>query len=143
MAATRQDIELAFIADQLRWYGSTVSSEMRNRAKQLGIGVTDQLVGSIRYQLMEQSAGQGAVGIIFQEVGRMRDMGAGRGSRQDLSSNSIFTESNDDRRRRFTGRKPAKFYSKVAYGNLDRLIYQLSNYLTDDVVATLKTQLES
>jgi hypothetical protein len=126
-------VKLQFINDTLKWYGVNVEEAVITAARRLGVEDTSALINSIKHKVLKAAGGdQGSVQLIFHEYGRMVDMGAGRKP----------IETADDRRSKRTGRQARKFYSKTAYGLLDRLIYRLSNYYTEEAIAGIKSRLE-
>lgn len=111
---------LQFIDDELNDWGELVDGELRKALTRMGIGVTDELYQSIAYQVAQAAAGHdGKYNLLFNEYGRFRDMGTGRGGRGG------FKETTAGNRRKWVGRKPKKFYSRTVYGMLNRLIESL------------------
>src|SRR5690606_39153226 len=88
--------------------------------------------------------GKGAGGALrFLQFGRMIDMGVGRAHPLGgLRATTVALKSSNQ-----TGavlqkskiRKPKKFYSKIAYGNLNFLINKISHGFTEDMIKSLKT----
>lgn len=122
-------VELAFIEEELRRFNVDIERSMRQAMRALGVGVTDEGYQSIKAELLTKVSTQ----LSFHEYLRMRDMGAGRGSKLGISNDSTIANR--------TGRKPAQIYSKPVYGHLPRLVQNLVSNLTEETITRLKNQL--
>lgn len=138
-------IKQTFILRSLIEYNERVSSQMKMAAARLKIGVTGEGIASIAHKAAAQ--GNGAAGeLSFKEYLRMVDMGTGRGNplgglrtmRVALQSNS--TEGDVFIKKK---RKPKKFYSKIAYGNLTWLQNKLLYGYTQETIAMLKQEMQT
>lgn len=127
--ATRKDIEFEFIKQALAGYGKQVVPAMEQAIKKMKIEDELALLRSLDFKVK---------GTLFElymkDYGPFQDMGVGRGYGLKVS--------NENRRAKLTRRKPRKFYSPVAYGYLNSLIGKLQYGLTEDVVDSIKAQLE-
>ena len=83
---------------------------------------------------------QGTAEFSFAEWGRMLDMGKGRMKKiESHYTNSLLLQTKNVKK----ARQPKKFYSKTAYGMLNRLMYELSQTYIESVSYTLKTELQA
>lgn len=137
----------AFITKALNTFNQRIIDTMRVAFKRAGVGVTNEGVQSLAYQVA--NSGEGAASkLSFKEYLRMVDMGAGRGHplgglkttlvTLQASNKSGFAQVKD------TTRKPKTFlYSKIAYGNLTGLQNELLFGYTEEAIALLKQELGS
>lgn len=135
----------AFITKALHTFNTRVIATMQVVAKRAGIGVTNEGIQSLAYQVA--NSGEGAASkLSFHEYLRMVDMGAGRGHplgglkstlvTLQSSNKSGFVQTKDNTR------KPKTFlYSKVAYGNLTGLQNELLYGYTEEAITMLKQEL--
>lgn len=136
----------AFIAKALHTFNERVMAAMRIVAKRKGIGVTNEGIQSLAYQVA--AAGEGAVSkLSFKEYLRMVDMGAGRGHPLGgLKSTLVILQSRNKSgfsQVKDNTRKPKTFlYSKIAYGNLTGLQNELLYGYTEEAIAMLKQELQ-
>ena len=113
--------KLDFIDDELNDWGELVDQELRKALTRMGIGVTDELYQSISYQVAKAAAGHdGRYNLSFNEYGRMRDMGVGRGYKL-----AWLPQTTVRNRKKWVGRKPKTYYSRTVYGMINRLIESL------------------
>lgn len=122
----------AFIAQLVDEWSDTVATRVLESLNKKRIGITDELRQSVKGQA-RANVGE----LLFKEYGRFRDMGAGSGWNK-----GIETRSGNRQRYLKQGRKPNKFYSKVAYGTLSGLIRDLTHTYMDNIVYTAKKNLE-
>jgi hypothetical protein len=136
----------AFIAKCLAKYNEEVIEAIRAAAKRQGVGVTDEAVNSLSYQIYQQSAGARS-DLSFREYLRFIDMGAGRGhplgglKKTKLalqSSNKVGIAQVKDKTR-----KPKKIYSKIAYGKLGFLQGELLYGYTEEAIAAIKNEMQN
>lgn len=140
------DLKTTFIQKSLAEYMQRVTAAMRIYAQRMKIGVTDEGIKSLSYRAIGEANG-GHATLSFKEYLRMVDMGAGRGHplgglttmRQTLqaSDKTGFVSVKDKTR------KPKKFYSKTAYGNLTWLQNQLLYGYTEETIAMLKKEMQN
>ena len=95
---------------------------MISAAQSMGIGVTGSLISSIKQRVA------GHVGmLIFNQSGRYRDMGVGRG----VSLQEVKTVARG-------GRKVGRFYSKTAYKEVSTLVYNISSKYVEETVQQMQ-----
>lgn len=129
------DLKQTFILRAVQNYLDILMVALPAALKRKKIGVTDDLLNSIRTQASK--SGSGAIGkLIFDESGRMIDMGVGRGN--PLGGLKAVRETLLSTRQTGTylkaqGRKPKKWYSPVAYGKLGILENELMYGFTEEV----------
>lgn len=138
------DLKLTFIQKCTAEYMQSVIAAIKARASKLNVGVTNEGVNSLAYQVIAQNAGSKA-DLMFKEYLRMVDMGVGKShplggltvnkAVLQLSKNSGANIVKDN------VRKPKKIYSKTAYGKLNYLIGKLSYGFTEETIALLKQNL--
>jgi hypothetical protein len=130
-----ESIKLAFVERSLDNYLKKVSAEMVGAIDKLDAKVTEDLRKSISGKTVKGGAqSDGVANLFFNEYGRMVDMGAGRSVKRTGKLSA------KQKREANKLRKPKKFYSPIAYGNLNPLINELQYGLTDEVVAAIKKQ---
>ena len=139
------DLKLTFIQVCLNDYMKRVTTAMRIQAARLKIGVTDAGINSLAYQTMQSGAGAYSQ-LTFANYLRFIDMGVGRGHPLGgltsmkvtlaLSSKNGMTQVKDKIR------KPKKFYSAIAYGNIGHMIGKLSYGFTEETIALLKQNMQ-
>lgn len=138
-------IELTFIQRAVRQYATDVVAAMDARVRRMKKVDTDALRSSLDSKT--EGTASGAVGkILFNEYGRFVDMGTGRGHKlgggiENLQAAILSTQGNS--RSVTKARKPAKFYSPVAYGKLNGLIEDIAYGLTDETRSAIKKELEA
>lgn len=140
------DLKQTFITKCLAEYNQDVIAAMKAHAKRNNIGVTHEAVQSLAYKTFQQ--GQGAYSnLSFLEYLRMVDMGAGRG--HPLGGLKGVTVELQSRRQKGLAlvkdniRKPAKIYSKIAYGKLNHLYGKLMHGYTEETITMLKAELQN
>ena len=133
---------------------------LRDKLKQLNIGVNEELYPSIASKTYELAAAEVGMDLAFLTHGRFRDMGVGRGTgpnARDLTVAGIVAkvESQDTNGRivrrergaggRFKkgkqepkGRKPAKWYSRAFYARLSRLQGAISSKMVEQAVLAVQ-----
>jgi hypothetical protein len=139
------DLKLTFIQQSLSQYMQSVMEGMRIAAQRNKVGVTEDGIHSLAYQVAQQ--GEGAVAnLSFKEYLRMVDMGAGRGHPLGgLSSMRVALQSTNKTgfaQVKDKGRKPKKIYATIAYGKLTWLENKLLHGYTEETIALLKNQLQ-
>lgn len=122
--------ENEFIQAQLHEWGIIVEAELRYAMGKYKIGVTNDLLRSLKFQVMSATgANKGSLKLYFNEYGRFVDMGRGKGygiAETSATKNAIVEKSKSSHHR-----KPKKWYSKKFYGNLNKLVNALAyNYST-------------
>ncbi len=137
----------AFITKAVTEYHVDLINTMRVVAKRNNIGVTDEGINSLAFQIAQ--SGDGVVSKLkFNEYLRMVDMGAGRGHplgglkstlvvlQSKNKSGIALTKDNTRKRKTF-------LYSKLAYGKLTGLQNKLLYGYTEEAIALLKKELQS
>jgi hypothetical protein len=129
--------QLDFISDELENWAEEVETELKKALQRMHIGVSDELFQSIKSQVIRASTtGDGKFMLSFLEYGRMVDIGTGRGGRGKA------VENRKKNRQAWAGRKPKKFYSKTAYGMLNRLIENIMYGYQEASAETVKSALQ-
>ena len=137
------DLKITFIQQSLAEYMQSVTEGMRIAANRLKIGVTDEGIASLSYNVLQSGEGA-AADLSFKEYLRMVDMGVGRGHPLGgLASTRSALESLNKKTGKKSGRKPKKFYSKTVYGKLSHLQGKLLYGYTEAAVAMLKEQMQA
>lgn len=108
-----------FVNKELEASMKRMVENMIRAARKMGIGVTNSLISSIKAHVRGEIAE-----LHFNNSGRFSDMGVGRGV--TLSQVKAL------------GRKPKRFYSKTAYGEISMLVYNLSNKFVEETVASMQ-----
>lgn len=112
----------AFITKELQASMQRMVRNMIETARSMGVGVTGDLLNSIKAHVA------GHVGtLLFNQSGRYRDMGVGRG----ITMVEVKTVARG-------GRKVTRFYSKTAYTEVGRLVYNISNKFVEETVQEMK-----
>lgn len=125
-----QDIE-QYIEEQLQEFGPYMVQELTGALTRMHLNDSLELSNSIRTEVDKIR-----LQLIFDEYGRMRDMGAGKGGRGKQ------IESVAGNKKQWQGRKPANWYSKTAYGMLDGLIEKISFGYMEKSVESFKEALQ-
>lgn len=138
-------VKQTFILRAVNEYFQRTSSQMADAARKLKIGVTDEGIKSITYEAAIQ--GTGVTGSLsFKEYLRMVDMGAGKSHPiGGLKAVSVALQTKNNvgiKLVKDKTRKPKKFYSKTAYGNLSYMIGKISSGYSEEVINQIKTELE-
>lgn len=139
------DLKLTFTQNCLNEYMQRVADAMRLQANRLKVGVTDEGINSIAWQVI-QSGGGTFGNLKFKEYLRFVDMGVGRGHPLGgLTSMKITLQSsskNGMAQVKDKTRKAKKIYSPVVYGGLNHLIGKLSYGFTEETIALLKQNMQ-
>lgn len=135
------DLKLAFVRKALEDYSRRVVEAMRRELVRRNIQVTGDLLKSLSYKVYQQSA-DGNTNIDFAEWGRMVDMGVGRGHPLGgLKATKEVLQAKAGKGGMI--RTPKKFYSPIAYGNLNGLIGDIAYGFTEETIAQLKQELNN
>jgi hypothetical protein len=135
---------LQFVRDWSRRTDERVKGEL----KRLRIGVTKDLLGSIKSKVLELGAGRLGIEMSFLDYGRLVDMGAGPGSvdRKEADLRRIINvESPATNRAVLTGknrkrkvRRAKKFYSRTVYARFNALLGIISGSLVEEAVKIVR-----
>ena len=130
--------KLKFIEEELQEWADWIDNKLREKFSKLDIGVTEELINSLSYQVFNKSGiNDGKYQLSVLEYGRMLDMGAGRKSAHKISENrDAFKKASENKIR-----KPKKWYGKTTYGGLNRLINSFVNGYQPAILNTLKENL--
>jgi hypothetical protein len=136
-------IKTTFIIQCLSDYMISVMASMRTAAKREGVGVTNEAIESLSYEVLQRGAGAFA-NLSFENVLRFVDMGVGRG--HPLGGLKAVTVELQSRKEKglaqVKGRKPKKIYSKIAYGKLTWLQNKLLYGYTEETIAMIKATMQ-
>jgi hypothetical protein len=131
--------KIAFINEELEWWTAYVQDRLKFALERRKIKVSEELMKSIDADVRNAAQeAQGAAALSFKTHGRFVDMGAGRGYRKGVPTSVAVRERLQDKR----GRRPKKWYSKVAYGTVNRLIERLLSRYQEHVIYGVKNILE-
>jgi hypothetical protein len=112
----------AFITEELQASMQRMVRNMITAAQSMGVGVTRSLIGSIKADVARH------VGLLyFNRSGRFVDMGVGKG----VPLSQVKTVARG-------GRKAKRFYSKTAYSEVGRLVYNISNKYVEETVQQMQ-----
>lgn len=125
--------EQEFLAHELNEWAKLVDERLKAQLDKKGIGISESLRRSLAYRIAAFGF-KGKYSGIFNESGRMVDMGAGRKPKGLQSeANKLATIE----RAKGGKRHAKKWYSKTMYGMLNNLIYRIANNYSDFVVNTI------
>lgn len=111
-----------FITEELQASMQRMVRNMITAAQSMGIGVTRSLINSIKADVARH------VGLLyFNRSGRFIDMGVGRG----VTLSQVKTVARG-------GRKAKRFYSKPAYKEVSKLVYNISNRYVEETVEQMQ-----
>lgn len=130
------DLKQTFIAVCLRQYMDSVIEGMRLAATRQHVGVTNEGIKSLAYNVLSQ--GNGAIAkLSFKEYLRFVDMGVGKG----VPIGGIKDMREKIKTKGHKSRKSKKIYSKTAYGKLSWLQGKLLYGYTEETIAMLKNEM--
>lgn len=113
----------AFVAEELSEFATYLAQQARERIMGRNIVVDRDLLNSIATQTAENE-----LKLWFQDHGRFHDMGAGRGYHKGK-----FTGV-EERGDILKGRKPSKWYSRLAWGSVyGTLVNNIANKYVQEV----------
>ena len=131
-----------FIEAELKWYDEYLREALRKNLLQKKIGITNELLGSLTGKVKAANDNsEGEFDLSFLTRGRFVDMGAGRGYHKGIKSLTTRKEHiySLTARKEKLKRKPNKWYSKVAYGTLDRLAMRLVSNYEEEIINSVKS----
>ncbi len=132
------EITKAFFNQELRAWSEELLSRLDSRIQDLDAVDKGFLRKSLSYQLFQSSEFSGVFSLSFAEWGRFVDMGAGKGYLENKELSVAMLKELGRKKRR-----PKKWYSKTAYGQIDNLISRLSLGLSETAIHQIKTGLKS
>jgi hypothetical protein len=131
---------LVFIQSELRWWTNYVTKELRVSIQKEELIDTRELLRSLSKEVvMRTNLQSGVAKIIFNDVGRFADQGAGRGYLKGIP----LQNNRSANKKGITKRPPIKWYSKNAYGTLNRLMYNFATKYSDAIIEGTKDVLEN
>lgn len=135
-----------FVTRALTEFHQRVTSQMREVARRKGIGVTNEGINSLAFQVYKSGQEGGRSNLTFKQYLRFVDMGVGRGHPLGgLTSTVISLQASRTKglaQIKDRTRKPKTYlYSRVAYGNLTGLQNQLLYGYTEEAIEALKKEL--
>lgn len=124
----------AFVTATLQEFGTEhLLQQARQRIKGRNITVDEELLQSLAVTVATNE-----LQLWFKDYGRMHDMGAGRGYRKGKYLGS------EERGQLLKGRKPSKWYSRLAWGSVyGTLVDKLSNSYIANVPGQLTKEFNS
>lgn len=123
-----------FLRRESQEFAEFLEGLLTNEARRLKLQNSEDLLSSIRVLAMASGAEGAEILVRFATHGRFRDMGAGSG----YHKGKPISDGERQALVRGKARKPAKWYSKTAYGSLNTLIGNLSNKYVEQVVESAK-----
>ena len=134
------EARILFIESELAWWTGYVKERLLVELTKKDVRVTDTLMNSLAGKVLAKAAGhEGAAQLIFDTAGRFVDMGAGKGYHKGVPTQ-------DNIKAKLMGterRKPIKWYSRVAYGSVNRLMYNFSAKYSEAISLGIKEILET
>lgn len=125
-------LKQAFITEELQLFADHLLEQARQRIRRRNIKVDEDLLNSLATQVLTDE-----LLLKFVDWGRFHDMGAGRGYHKGKYMGSA------ERLAFLKGRKPSKWYSRLAWGSVyGTLVNNLSNKYIEAVPADLKKTFE-
>jgi hypothetical protein len=134
------EARILFIESELQWWTEYVKERLNKELVKKDVRVTDTLIESLASKVLTKAAGhEGAAQLVFDNAGRFVDMGAGKGYHKGVpTSENIKAKLMGTERR-----KPIKWYSKTAYGSVNRLMYNFSAKYSEAISLGIKETLEN
>ncbi len=126
---------LEFQKVQLDWFRDELKKSIYDQLQKRRIGVTEDLKKSV-----ETFSNDASAGMNMQAIGRLVDMGAGRGYKTAGMGKAELRE----RRQANAGkkiRKPKPFYNRTVWGLSSRLITKLTHEFVEQSTTELKKTL--
>lgn len=115
----------------LREWAKATDAIIKDELQRQGIGVTDDLLNSIRYTVTTE--GGGLYQLTFADHGRFRDMNVGRPRVESTEGNTAA----------YTQRKKKTFYSKTVYSRVyGSLIAQIVAGKREEIKRNIKGELK-
>lgn len=134
---TRKDIEFLFQEEVLNDHGQYLLNLFYDTIKQKKIRKDDVLYNSLQYDV-ERKGKNYILNIIFETYGRYIEIRSHKKNKITVDTNKLLWGS-----RHKNKPKNVDWYSKNAYGSLNRLISRIMYELTDSEFERLKSILEN
>lgn len=142
MANNFNDIELLFVEETLDQHGEHIIDLLAGEIASKNLKVTGELLDSIQYKLEKEGADPKLV-ISFLSYGRAIEINY----HKKQVAKKWGTNTNRDvwgiKENRPNKRKDTRWYSRVVYGTLNRLIGILGNEYSDEEIKRLKGILDA
>jgi len=137
---TQKDIELLFTENVLRQHGEYLMKLFRQTIESKNLRVSDDLLGSLGYSTFSKGDDRG-LNIDFNTYGRFIEIQ--KHKKINVMGGNTNVDSMNAKSNRMSKQKDTAWYSKNAYGSLNRLISILQNELSNEEMDRLKNILQS
>ena len=139
----------------VRNWSQRTDERVLSEIKRLKIGVTRDLLNSVKSKVLELAADKLAIEMSFLGYGRLVDMGAGPGSVDRVSptiqSIVASVESPSTKRallgikrgRKKKARRAKKFYSKAVYSRFNALLGIISGAMVEEAVSIVRKEVSA
>jgi len=138
------DIKQTFILREVQRYIQDCEAAMKDAIRKKKVGVTDDLINSIRSQSRTNGSGATAE-LLFKQYGRYVDMGVGKSNPLGgLAQTKVALKSRQYEGLAFVKKKTRigkRIYSPIIYGKLSYLQGRLLFGLTEETINSLKAEL--
>jgi len=131
-----------FIKTELEWFEKYLLENLVKALKQKDIGITEELMQSLEGRVKAAvDNSDGEFDLSFLSRGRFVDMGAGRGYRKGIyeqhnRKNKVYLALDA---KQTIKRRPKKWYSRTAYGIIDRLLMRLVSNYEEEIINSVKS----
>lgn len=133
---SRKEIELLFTEQVLEQHGVYLLSLFRQKLAEKNLRITGELAESINFETFKQFGTDRGLKVYFMDYGRFIEIQKfKRISKMDTNTNvALFGAKSNSLKKK----KDTSWYSKNAYGSLNRLISILQNELSDMEIERIK-----
>ena len=132
---------LTFINEQMGWFSEYLATRLKQELINRQVSISGDLLGSIVGKAMAAGSNdEGSAAFEFNTYGRFIDMGAARGWHKGQPTHDNVTSKLS---KSLKPPKKIKWYSKTAYGSLDRLAMNLATQYSESIKIGVKETLES
>ena len=136
---SQKDIEFLFQEEVLDQHGEFLIDLLTESLREKDIRVTDELMESLNYRIFREGENRG-LRINFFTYGRFIEIRKHKKrNRFDVNTNQLLWGVKENRKKT----KDTDWYSRNAYGSLNRLISVLMNELSNEEITRLKGILEN
>jgi hypothetical protein len=139
---SQKDIEFLFQEEVLSQHGEFLIDLLTETLEEKNIRVTDDLLESLNYQVSRRGQDR-ILKVNFFEYGRfieIRKHKTKKQNRMDVNTNRLLWGVKENKLKK---KKDTDWYSRNAYGSLNRLISILMNELSKEEITRLKGILEN